>query len=260
MSANARHSAREPHDAFSLLRSSFVKWQLPADLLDEIVERHIRISFEKGALVFCEGNTDGLVACILSGYIKVCCPAGDASRTLVRIAGPGDLIGYPDFIDEKGRHARLFEAQAACRCAVGLFSREHLAGYLSALPPDELVQLLETLNTAWSQNLQLYVALLNLPFLDRLRLVLSDLASRAGVRDAEGIVLIPEFGHEDLAQMIGCSRPMVSRLLSEMADLRLITRRGKQYVLLDKWDFSCMRFLGRSVEARATPYPDPELF
>ena len=69
-------------------------------------------------------------------------------------------------------------------------------------------------------------------------MVMTDLAKRAGVRDSEGIMLIPEIGHEDLAEMIGCSRPMVSRLIAIMAESGLLARRGKQYVLLKKWDFN----------------------
>jgi biotin operon repressor len=69
-------------------------------------------------------------------------------------------------------------------------------------------------------------------------MVLSDLGTRAGVKDSEGTILIPELGHEDLAEMIGCSRPMVSRLIAEMIESGLLSRRGKQYVLLKKWDFN----------------------
>jgi Crp-like helix-turn-helix domain len=71
-----------------------------------------------------------------------------------------------------------------------------------------------------------------------LTIAFSDLAKRAGVKDSEGIVLIPEVGHEDLAEMIGCSRPMVSRLIAQMVESGLLARRGKQYVLLKKWNFS----------------------
>ncbi len=38
--------------------------------------------------------------------------------------------------------------------------------------------------------------------------------------------------------MIGCSRPMVTRLIAEMVQSGLLARRGKQYVLLKKWDFN----------------------
>ena len=71
------------------------------DLVEELIERHIAVSFEKGALAFCEGNTDGMLGCILSGYVNVYCPVVDGNRTLVRLAGPGEVIGFPDYVDEK---------------------------------------------------------------------------------------------------------------------------------------------------------------
>jgi CRP-like cAMP-binding protein len=66
--------------------------------------------------------------------------------------------------------------------------------------------------------------------------VMSDLAKRAGVRDSEGIILIPEIGHQELSEMIGCSRPLVTRMIAEMVKSGLLARRKKQYVLLERWD------------------------
>ncbi|MGD0119149.1 MAG: Crp/Fnr family transcriptional regulator [Candidatus Binatus sp.] len=230
--------SRQHEEAFAILRSGLGRLNLPVDLVDELIERHIAVAFEKGALAFCEGNTDGMLACILSGYVNVYCPVGDGNRTLVRMAGPGEIIGYPDYVDEKGRHARMFEAQVASKCTLALFSRDHIARLLAGLPPEAMVTVIASLNTFWSENLRRFATLLNLPFWDRLTIVMSDLAKRAGVRDSEGIILIPEIGHEDLAEMIGCSRPMVSRLVAEMVESGLLSRRGKQYVLLKKWDFN----------------------
>jgi len=230
--------SRQHEEAFTMLRTSLSRLKLPMDLVDELIERHIAVSFEKGALAFCEGNTDGMLACILNGYVNVYCPVGDGNRTLVRMAVPGEVIGYPDYVDEKGRHARLFEVQVASKCTLALFSRDHVARLLAALPPDALISIIASLNTFWSENLRFFTTLLNLSFWDRLTIVMSDLAKRAGVGDSEGIILIPEISHEDLAEMIGCSRPMVSRLIAEMVESGLLVRRGKQYVLLKKWDFN----------------------
>jgi CRP/FNR family transcriptional regulator, cyclic AMP receptor protein len=246
--------SRQHHEAFATLRSSLGSLNLPVDMVDELIERHIAVSFEKGALAFCEGNTDGMLACILSGYIYVYCPVGDGNRTLVRLAGPGEIIGYPDYLDEKGRHARMFEAQVASKCTVALFSRDHVARLLSSLPSVALTSIVQSLNTFWSENLRRLAVLLNLPFWDRLTMVLSDLGQRAGVRDSEGIILIPEIGHEDLAEMIGCSRPMVSRLIAQMVESGLLARRGKQYVLLKKWNFTDNRANSQKAAARR---PEP---
>src|ERR1700731_1135692 len=229
---------RQHEDAFALLRVSLGHFSLPAELVEELIERHMAVAFEKGAMAFCEGNTDGMLACILSGYVSVYCPVGDGNRTLVRLAGPGEIIGYADYVDEKGRNARMFEAQIASKCMLALFSRDHIVRLLATLPPDALISVIGSLNTFWSENLRFFTTLLNLPFWNRLTIVLSDLATRAGVRDSEGIILIPEVFHEDLAEMIGCSRPMVSRLIAQMVESGLLARRGKQYVLLKRWDFS----------------------
>jgi CRP/FNR family transcriptional regulator, cyclic AMP receptor protein len=230
--------SRQHEEAFTILRTKLGGLNLPVDLVDELIDRHIAVSFEKGALAFCEGNTDDMFACILSGYVNVYCPVGDGNRTLVRMAGPGEIIGYSDYIDEKGRHARMFEAQVATKCTLALFSRDHITRLLSGLPSDALVSIVASLNTFWSENLRRFATLLNLPFWDRLIMVMSDLAKRAGVRDAEGIILIPEIRHEDLSEMIGCSRPMVSRLIAIMVESGLLSRRGNQYVLLKKWDLN----------------------
>lgn len=228
---------RQNGDAFAILRASLSRLNLPSDLVNELIERHISVSYEKGAWAFCEGNTDGMVAYIMSGYVNAYCPVGDGNRTLVRMSGPGEVIGYPDYVDERGRTARLFEAQAASKCTLALFSRDHLERLLARLPIDRLITILTALNTFWSKNLWFFTTLLSLPLLDRLTIVMSDLAKRVGVRDSLGIVLIPEIYHDDLAEMIGCSRPMISRLIGQMVESGLLARRGKQYVLLKKWDF-----------------------
>ncbi len=78
----------------------------------------------------------------------MCCYLGDGNRTLVRMAGPGEVIGYPDYIDEKGcQGALFFEAQVASKCTLALFSREHLAGLLAGFPADALISILTYLNT-----------------------------------------------------------------------------------------------------------------
>jgi len=231
------NSSRQHEEGFAILRTGLSRLNLPLDLVDELIERHIAVVFEKGAMAFCEGNTDGMIACILNGYVKVYCPVGDGNRTLVRLAGPGEIIGYSDYVDEKGRNARMFEVQVATKCTLALFSRDHVFRLLADLPQENLVSILAALNTFWSENLRFFTTLLNLPFWDRLTIVLSDLAKRAGVRDSQGIILIPEVFHEDLAEMIGCSRPMVSRLIAQMIESGLLARRAKQYVLLNKWDF-----------------------
>jgi len=42
------------------------------------------------------------------------------------VGGPGDLIGYADFIDARGRRAQVFEAEALTKTSVALFTRDYI--------------------------------------------------------------------------------------------------------------------------------------
>jgi Crp-like helix-turn-helix domain len=71
-----------------------------------------------------------------------------------------------------------------------------------------------------------------MPLRERLNDVFADLARRYGMRTGEGMLLLPELGQEALAEMIGGSRPMVSKLLTEMTAEGVIAREGRHYILL----------------------------
>jgi CRP/FNR family cyclic AMP-dependent transcriptional regulator len=224
-------------ESFGRLQKNFSAWSLPTSLVEQLQDRYVTVAFERGVIVFGEGSTDDLIACVMSGYIKINCSTGDGNRTLVRLAGPGELIGYSDYIDGSGRRARLFESQAFSNCSVALISRDHVTRVLRQLDSDSLLHIFECLNSFWALTTRWFATLIGLPFSSRLELVLSDLALRAGIKDARGTILIPELAHEDLAEMIGSSRPMVSRLIAQMSEAGLLERRAKQYVLLKKWNF-----------------------
>jgi len=230
-------------DAFCQLRQNLAGWAIPQEFTEEIIEHHVPVAFSKGAMIFTEGSTHDLFACVLSGYVKIYCPFHDGGRTLMRLSGPGELAGYADYIDARGRRARLFEGQSLGKSIVALISREEVARLLRTLSPQALIAVVEALNTFWSLNIRWFATLIGLPFFERLELVLNDLARHAGVADARGTILIPELAHEDLAEMIGCSRPMVSRLIGEMIESELIGRSGKQYILKKKWNVNSKGYL-----------------
>jgi biotin operon repressor len=73
---------------------------------------------------------------------------------------------------------------------------------------------------------------MGLPFRERLQLVFDNLGLRVGVSDQRGVLLLPILTHEDLAEMIGSSRPMVSRLISAMAEDGFLVRSEKQHFVL----------------------------
>lgn len=220
-------------DAVQRLVSPYItdaKW--PREVVEELINYRNVAAYSKGAILFRQGAPADVLFWIVSGNVQIFYPRPDGERILVRLCGPGEIIGYVDFIDDKRRRSQLFEAQAAGKCETVLVTREHVHKLLSTLESEQLVGLIETLNTMWSSAAQAWSSFIGLDYRERLELVLTDLARRFGVEDARGTLVIPELMHAQLAAMIGSSRPMVTRLINEMIDERIIERRGKQYVLL----------------------------
>lgn len=206
---------------------------IPGTFVDEIIGHHTVVNYNKGSMVFLEGSPADVMFLVIAGLVKVYCPRPDGTRILVKLAGPGDLIGHVDYIDSRGRRAQVFEVEALTKCSVALFTREHVIKLLQSLEHSALLQMIERLNTAWSSMAQWFVTFLGMSFRERLEVVLRELGAKFGVRDTRGVLLMPELAHVDLADMIGSSRPMVSRLIAEMTEEGLILRQGKQFILLE---------------------------
>ncbi len=229
-------------EGYARLRGNFGRWRVPSAIVDDLVDYRNTVSYPRGAMVFLEGSPGDLFGCVLAGYVKVYCNATTGARVLARLSGPGDIIGYADCEDGKGRRSKIFETQALTKCSIALFTRERAVRLLRSLDPDQAIELYQTLNSFWSSTLHWWTSFLGLPFQQRLEVVLSDLGRRVGVHDNRGTLIIPELSQADLAEMIASSRPLVSRLLNEMEERGLVQRRGKQYILLKGWDSQDRRF------------------
>src|SRR6266478_5318168 len=220
-------------DATRRLEMRLGDFGIPGKFVDEIIGHHTVVNYNKGSMVFLQGSPADVMFLVLAGLVKVYCPRPDGTRILVKLAGPGDLIGHVDYIDSRGHHAQVFEVEALTKCSVALFTREYVIKLLQSLDHAALLQMVERLNTAWSSMAQWFGTFLGMSFRERLEVVLNELGAKFGVRDTRGVLLMPELAHTDLADMIGSSRPMVSRLIAEMTEEHLLLRQGKQFILRD---------------------------
>ncbi len=222
-----------PEESQQRLRLLLQSW-LPKELIDELIEHHTSVTYSKDSVIFLQGSPADLIFWVVSGLVKIYCPLAGGARTLVKLAGPGDLLGHVDFLDSEHRRSQAFEAHALTKCSIAIVTREQLNRLLQKLESQQLIRLIEGVNSYWSSMAQRFATFLGISFRERLEMTFSELGAKFGVRDTRGTLLMPELSHVDLAEMIGSSRPMVSRLVNEMIEEGSLTRRGKQYVLLNR--------------------------
>jgi CRP-like cAMP-binding protein len=207
---------------------------LPTEIVDELISHHTLVTYPKGSALFLQGSPADMFFWIISGSAEVFCPQPDGERVLMRLCGPGEMLGHVNFIDHKQRRAQMFEAYARTKCEVALLTHEHILRLLQTLEPTQLIRLLEYVNTKWSAAAKSWATFISLDYRERLELVLKDLAARFGVEDSRGTLLITDLLHAKLAEMIGSSRPMITRLINDMVEQGVLARHGKQYVLLNR--------------------------
>jgi CRP/FNR family transcriptional regulator, cyclic AMP receptor protein len=205
---------------------------LPRSAATALLERHMLVRYPKGAELFTMGAPADVIFAVLTGLVKVHSSRAGSDPVLVEIAGPGDLVGYADFADADGGRSQLFEATALTNTCVALFTRHQIAEVLKSLEPEALLRITESINSMWSSVVYRYATFLGMSLRKRLEIVLGELAGRFGVPDSRGTLLLPELAQEELAEMIGSSRPMVSKLLTEMTDRGMLIREGRRHILL----------------------------
>jgi CRP/FNR family cyclic AMP-dependent transcriptional regulator len=214
------------------LLSKLSSMGLPRTAATALLERHMLVRYPKGAELFSKGSPADVVFAVLSGVVKVHSSRPGSDRVLIDLAGAGDLVGYADFTDSGGERSQLFEASALTNCCVALFTRHHIAEVLKGLDAESLLRIGEAMNSMWSAVAYRYATFLGMSLRKRLEIVLGELAERFGVPDARGTMLLPELAQEELAEMIGSSRPMVSKLLTEMTERGILIREGRRHILL----------------------------
>jgi CRP/FNR family cyclic AMP-dependent transcriptional regulator len=205
---------------------------LPRQAATTLLERHMLVRYPKGAELFSKGSPADVVFAVLTGLVKVHSARAGSDPVLVELAGPGDLVGYADFSDADGTRSQLFQATALTNTCVALFTRHQISEVLKGLEPEALLKIAEAINSMWSSVVYRYATFLGMSLRKRLEIVLGELAERFGAPDSRGTLLLPELAQEELAEMIGSSRPMVSKLLTEMTERGLLIRDGRRHILI----------------------------
>ena len=173
--------------------------------------KHLRIrSVNAGLVIFREGDqADGLYG-VLEGRVVVMVDSPDGKELILNTFGPGTFFGEIAFFDGRGRTAR---AVARERSRLIFLARASFLPFLRQRPAAAL-RIIAFLCERLRRTTQLVQdsAFLDVP--TRLAKQLAAMAEDYGEREAPGGVLTIKVSQNELAQMLGVSREIVSRQLA----------------------------------------------
>jgi CRP/FNR family transcriptional regulator, cyclic AMP receptor protein len=164
--------------------------------------------YRKGHLLIEEGEHGDALFIILSGRVRAF-GSGDKQREITYgNYGAGEYFGEMS-LDGGPRSANVI-ALEACECAV--VTRQTLKAHIGAHPEFAFDLLAKVIRRARAATLSAKQLALNDVY-ERLVLLLNSLA----VPQADGTRLIRErLTHQEMANRLGCSREMVSRLMKDL--------------------------------------------
>ncbi len=186
--------------------------------------------FKRGEVLFHKEDPGDSLFVIQSGAVKLVLPGLDGKEKLLRVLGPGDVLGELALFDGAPRSATAVALKATTTLSL---RRDAFIEAVLAEPAAAL-----RLCSILADKLRLTTeALEDATFLDvpgRLAKSLLDLAAKSGVKQADGSTLIDlALTQQELADLIGGTRARVNEHLQSFAHLGWI-RLGRSSITIIK--------------------------
>lgn len=182
---------------------------LTTDEVDALAARGVKRTFPRNAVLINEGEQSEHMYVILSGQVKVYCSDDTGREITLNFMGPGEFFGELSVIGNTPRSASVMTTQPS---ALSFVSREAFRSYL-ADHPEIAYKFLRLLAVRVRELTDLVK---NLALNDVYGRVTRALLQLAEERDGV-LVVTQKLTHQDIANMVGASREMVSRIMKELA-------------------------------------------
>lgn len=220
------------HYALTTILVDRLGW--PSETATEIAKYAHIVGYEKDGLIFHAGESTDLCYILLSGEVKLYYATPGGERVLVTIFRGGGLLGLAELGAGDGRETRgdqLFTAQALSRCKVAIIARMRLTRALRDLSGSQVLAIVEKNNEQWIQLCSRFLGFLTMTVRSRLAHAIKEISDTFGIDDARGKLISLKLSHEDFAELVGASRPMVSKHLKELAQAGAFAKVSGRYIV-----------------------------
>lgn len=186
-----------------------------------------RRKLQRGDYLFCQGDITNTIYLIKSGKLKLVQTDRNGHETILEVVGPGEVLGELSLYQEQPEHSSAVAMEEACICC---FSKLQFEAAIKQNPTLAL-RIIDYLGQ------KRYEAMLNtgrdsgLPVKERLLRLIYNLAEEYG-RETDTATLIDlKITQQELADMIGASRVMVSQAIRELEAANVIARKARYFIL-----------------------------
>lgn len=191
-------------------------------LSSKAVTRH----YPRKTIIISEGDVSDSLYCILSGRVKVFLNDDEGKEVILNSQGPGDYFGEMALLDAGPRSASVMTLED---CKISVISKVDFDAFLDQHKEASrkiMCGLVKRLR-ALTDNVR---SLALMDVYGRVARVLLELA----VEEGDTLVIREGLTQQDIANRVGASREMVSRILKELKTGGYIEVKKKHFVIKEK--------------------------
>lgn len=194
--------------------------------LEEIASRAINKTFPRNTIIVHEGDTSDSFYVIASGRVKVYLSDEEGREIVLNTHGPGDYFGELSLFDKKPRSASVITTEETRLSLISRDEFETAINHNSHIAIKVIRGLVQRLRIA-TENVK------SLALMDVYGRVARLLLQLAVERD--GALLVEEkLTQQDIADRVGSSREMISRILKDLKSGGYIEIHDKQIRINDR--------------------------
>ena len=191
-----------------------------------IAEIATKRSYPKNAIIINEGDETDSLYLILSGKVKVVLSDEDGKEVIISILEPGDYFGELSLIDSEPRSARVVTMVDCQFSIIHKSDFDQVTESNPALVKNLLIGLAQRLRAA-NKNIE------SLALMDVYGRVARTLLQFAEV-DGDERIIREKLTQKDIANMVGASREMVSRIFKDLTTGGYISVNGGIITIKEK--------------------------
>jgi CRP-like cAMP-binding protein len=213
-------------DLIRLSQIEALSW-LSSDELGLLARTLTPATFKPPQTIFRQSAHAADAHILLRGVARITCRNGRQERVTIAMLAPGLLPNFPSL--PLGRFDLRCEAYKDCR--VGSLSWRAFEGVAAHNADLAFQKFHENDLQQWYRLLLRNSGFLNLGLHQRIALTLLELSSAFGVRESRGTLLRESFSHQEIAELVGASRPRVTEHLAQFEREHLLIRQGRQLIV-----------------------------
>ncbi len=204
--------------------------QLENVALHDVSHNKVTNTYKKGQTIFFQGNPPFGLYCINSGKIKVSKLGNDGKESIIRIAGPGDVLGHRSLFSQENYTATATVIEDAAIC----FLDKKFIFKAVEKEPTVALNIIQKLSKEMGAAEARNAALSQKNVRERLAELLLILKKTYGIQEGNRWRLDIKLTREEMASMVGTANETIIRFFSEFKDEGLIEQEGKVIFIKDE--------------------------